>query len=214
MAAQRELEVTRRSVFGKQTKKLRREGKIPGNIYGHGLESIAVEFDSHTFERLSHQSGFRSIVSLKGLGSSVETVLVRSVQLDPIKDKVLHVDFTRVSMDERIETEIPLHFVGEAPGVKLTGGVLLHLVEALPVACSASDIVGAIEVDISPLTEIDAMLYAREVKLPANYALTIDPEEPIVKVAAPRARAAEVEVVEAPAPATSAEAPATKTDLS
>src|SRR5215472_2881314 len=91
MAQQRELEVTRRSVFGKQTKKLRREGKIPGNIYGHGQEPIPVQFDGHTFERLSHAHGLRTIVALKGLESGVETVLVRHVQHDPIKDRIVHV---------------------------------------------------------------------------------------------------------------------------
>lgn len=191
MTQQRELEVTRRSVFGKQTKMLRREGKIPGNIYGHGQEPIPVQFDGHTFERLSHAHGLRTIVALKGLGSGVETVLVRHVQHHPIKDKILHVDFTRVSMEERIEARIPLHFVGDAPGVKLGGGLLLHLAEALLVECRASALVDALEVDITGLTEIDSIMYAREVKLPANYILATDPDEPIVKVAAPRTKLAE-----------------------
>jgi large subunit ribosomal protein L25 len=205
MVQQRELEVTRRSVFGKQTKKLRQEGKTPGNIYGHRQEPIAVQFNSHTFARLGHQHGLRSILTLKGLESGVETVLVRHVKRYIIKDTVLHVDFTRVSMDERVEAKIPLHFVGEAPGVKLAGGLLLHLVEALPVECRASEIVEAIEVDIGTLTDVDAMIYAREVKLPANYTLATDPEEPIIKVAAPRTKVSETEAAEVPPPATTPE---------
>lgn len=205
MAEQKELEVTRRSVFGKQTKKLRREGKIPGNVYGHGQEPIPVQFDSHTFDRLSHQHGFRHLIALRGLGSSTETVLVRHIQHEPAKDKVLHVDFTRVSMDERIEARIPLRFVGEAPGVKLAGGLLLHLVEALLVECRASEIVEAIEVDISKLAEIDAIMYAHEVKLPANYTLATDPEEPIVKIDVTRGRVSEAEVAESSAPTTKPE---------
>jgi len=205
MAQQREFEVTRRLVFGKETKMLRREGKIPGNIYGHGQEPIPVQFDGHAFERLSHAHGLRTIIALKGLGSGVETVLVRHVQRDPIKDRILHVDFTRVSMEERIETRIPLHFVGDAPGVTLAGGLLLHLLEALPVECRASELVDAIEVDITSLAEIDAIIYAREVKLPANYTLMADPDEPIIKVAASRAKLPEEAAAEAPAPATSAE---------
>jgi large subunit ribosomal protein L25 len=205
MVQQRELEVTRRSVSGKQTKKLRREGQIPGNIYGHGQESIPVQFNGHTFERLSHTQGLQSIVALKGLGSGVETVLVRHVQREPIKDKILHVDFTRVSMDERIEARIPLHFVGDAPGVKLAGGLLLHLLEALPIECRASEIVEALEVDITSLTDIDSIMYAREVKLPASYTLATDPDEPIIKVAAPRTRLPEEETVEVPTPAASTE---------
>ena len=201
MAQQREFEVTRRSVFGKQTKRLRREGKIPGNVYGHGQEPIPVQFDGHTFERLTHARGLRGIVVLKGLGSSVETVLVRHIQREPIKDNILHVDFTRVSMDERIEARIPLHFVGDAPGVKLAGGLLLYLVEALAVECRAAEIVDALEVDITKLTDIDSIMYAREVELPANYTLFTDPEEPIIKVAAPRTRLPEAEPAEVAAPA-------------
>jgi large subunit ribosomal protein L25 len=206
MVEQRELEVARRSIFGKQTKKLRRKGQIPGNIYGHGQESIPVQFDSYTFDRLSHQHGFRSVISLKGLGSGVEMVLVRHVQREPTKERILHVDFTRVSMDERIEARIPLHFVGEAPGVKLAGGLLLHLLESLPVECRVSEIVEAIEVDVSGLTDIDSILSAREVKLPANYILVADPEEPIVKIAAPRTRLLQEETGQEQA--SSAEVPA------
>jgi large subunit ribosomal protein L25 len=186
MRQQRELEVTHRLVFGKETKKLRREGQIPGNIYGHGQESIGVQFSGLAFDHLSHQHGSGSIVRLKGLESKVEIVLVRHVQRAPVKGNILHVDFTRVGLDERIESRMPLHFVGEAPGAKLSGGVLLRLMEALPVECSASDILESLDVDVSSLAEIDAILYARDIPLPANYTLTIDPDEPIAKIAATR----------------------------
>jgi large subunit ribosomal protein L25 len=207
MKQQRELEVTPRVVFGKETKKLRREGKIPGNISGHGRESVGIQFSALAFDHLSHQHGSGSVVSLKGLQSHhTETVLVRHVQRDVVKGKILHVDFTRVGLDERIESRMPLHFVGEAPGVKRSGGVLLHLMEALPVECSVSDILEALDVDISGLAEIDAILYARDVKLPTNYTLTIDPDEPIAKIAATRGELPGTTATVA----TGTEAPATK----
>ena len=210
MTQQRELEVTQRSVFGKGTKKLRREGNIPGNIYGHGQESIAIQFSGLAFDHLTHQHGSGSIVSLKGLQSKVETVLVRRVQRDPVKSKILHVDFTRVGIDERIEARIPLHFVGDAPGVKLSGGLLLHLLEALLVECSASDILESLDIDVSGLVEIDAILYARDVKLPPNYTLITDPEEPIAKLAASRAKLPETETAEVSTHAASTGASTTK----
>ena len=203
---QRELEVAPRVVFGKETKKLRREGKIPGNISGHGQESIGIQFSGLAFDHLSHQRGSGSVVALKGLGSKVETVLVRHVQRSPAKGNILHVDFTRVGLDERIESRMPLHFVGDAPAVKELGGVLLHLIEALPVECSVSDILEALDVDVSGLAEIGAILYARDVKLPTHYTLTIDPDEPIAKIAATRGERSET----APTPATGVETPATK----
>lgn len=178
--------MTHRVVFGKETKKLRREGKIPGNISGHGQEAIGIQFSALAFDRLSHQHGSGSVVSLKGLQSHSEMVLVRHVQRDSVKGNILHVDFTRVGLDERIESRMPLHFVGDAPGVKQLRGVLLHLMEALPVKCRVSDILEALDVDVSGLAEIDATLYARDVQLPTNYTLTIDPDEPIAKIVATR----------------------------
>ena len=182
-----ELAVIPRTVLGKATKRLRKTGVIPANIYGHKESSIAVQIDAHTFDRLRREHGLRSIIALRLPGrKGAQTVLVRHIQYDPLSGKILHVDFSRVSMQERIEMKIPLHFIGEAPGVKLQGGVLLHLLEALSVECKASDIIEAIEVDLSSLTDIDSMLHARDIKLPADYKLAVDPDDPIVKVTAPR----------------------------
>lgn len=190
-----ELTVTPRIVVGKATKRLRRTGLIPANIYGHKEASIAVQIDAHTFDRLRREHGLRNIVSLRLPGKKgTQTVLVRHIQYDPLSGKILHVDFSRVSMQERIEMKIPLHFIGDAPGVKIHGGVLLHLLEALPVECKASDIIEAIEVDLSSLTEIDSILHARDVKLPAGYKLAVDAEDPVIKVTAPRVELPEAEV--------------------
>ena len=190
-----ELAVTPRTIVGKATKRLRRAGVIPANIYGHGEASIAVQVDTRAFYRLRREHGLRNIVSLRLPGKKgMQTVLVRHIQYDSLSGKILHVDFSRVSMQERIEMKVPLHFTGEAPGVKLHSGILLHLLEALPVECKASDIVEAIEVDLSPLTEIDAIIYARDMKLPEGYTLAIDGDDPVVKVTAPRVEVPEVEV--------------------
>ncbi len=190
-----ELAVTPRTIVGKATKRLRRAGVIPANIYGHGEASIAVQVDTRAFNHLRREHGLRNIVSLRLPGNKgMQTVLVRHIQYDSLSGKILHVDFSRVSMQERIEMKVPLHFTGEAPGVKLHSGILLHLLEALPIECKASDIVEAIEVDLSPLTEIDSIINARDVKLPEGYTLAIDGDDPVVKVTAPRVEVPEVEV--------------------
>jgi large subunit ribosomal protein L25 len=194
MAQTTELAVAPRTMVGKATKHLRRTGLIPANIYGHKEASIAVQIDAHMFDRLRREHGLRNIVSLRLPGKKgTQTVLVRHIQYDPLSGKILHVDFSRVSMQERIEMKIPLHFIGDAPGVKLQGGVLLHLLEALPVECKASDIIEAIEVDLSSLIDIDSIVHARDVKLPAGYKLAIDADDPIVKVTAPRVELPEAE---------------------
>src|SRR6266568_2176234 len=187
MAQQEELQIDRREITGKATKRLRKVGIIPANIFGHKEPSEAVQVDAVSFERLQRSHGARGIIGLRLPGRrAVQTALVRHVQRDPRTGKVIHVDFFRVSMRERLNVKVPLRFVGEAPGVKIEGGVLLHLLDALEVECLASDIPENIEVDVSPLTEIDSILHAGEVKLPANMTLVTDPNEGVVKVADPR----------------------------
>jgi large subunit ribosomal protein L25 len=110
-------------------------------------------------------------------------------------------------MTERLNVKVPLHFVGEAPGVKVEGGVLLHLLDALEVECLASEIPENIEVDVSSLTEIDSILHAGEVKLPANMSLVTDPNEGVAKVAASR-REKEIEEAATPEAAAAPAAPA------
>src|SRR5947209_16062845 len=193
MAQQTELEIAAREVFGKASKRLRKAGIIPANIFGHHEESQAVQIDAGAFKRLQRTHRLTGIISLRMPGATDgQTVLIRHVQHDPRTGKILHIDFFRVSMTERINVKVALHFVGEAPAVKNEGGVLLHLLDALEVECSASDIPEFIEVDISSLGEIDAILHAEDVKLPPNFTLITDPKEGIAKVAATRAEAAVV----------------------
>ncbi len=199
------LQISPREVKGKATKRLRKAGIIPANIFGHKEESQTVQVNATAFEALRRARGATGLISLRMPGSDrAQTVLVRRVQRDPRSGKILHIDFSRVSLTERITMKLPLRLVGEAPAVKEENGVLLHLLDALEVECTASDIVEYLEVDVSPLTEIDAMLHAEDVQLPANFTLITDPKEGIAKVAATRAEKAEV-VAEAAAPA---EAPA------
>ena len=206
MTQQTVLQISPREVTGKATKRLRKAGIIPANISGHKEESQTVQVEALAFEALKRAHGATGLITLRLSGSErAQTALVRRVQRDPRSGKILHIDFSRVSLTERITMKVPLRFVGEAPGVKDVGGVLLHLLDTLDVECTASDIVDYIEVDISPLTEIDSMLHAEDVKLPTSFTLITDPKEGIAKVAATRAEKAEEAAEETAAPA---EAPA------
>src|SRR4249920_3207944 len=196
------LQISLREVTGKATKRLRKSGIIPANISGHKEESQTVQVETLAFEALKRAHGATGIITLRLSDSNrVQTALVRRVQRDPRSGKILHIDFSRVSLTERITMKVPLRFVGEAPAVKDEGGVLLHLLDTLEVECTASDIVDFIEVDISPLTEIDSMLHAEDVQLPTSFTLITDPKEGIAKVAATRAEKVEETGEEAAAPA-------------
>jgi large subunit ribosomal protein L25 len=202
MTQQTVLQISPREVTGKATKRLRKSGIIPANISGHKEESQTVQVEALAFEALKRAHGATGLITLRLSGSErVQTAIVRRVQRDPRSGKILHIDFSRVSLTERITMKVPLRFVGEAPGVKDVGGVLLHLLDTLDVECTASDIVDYIEVDISPLTEIDSMLHAEDVKLPTSFTLITDPKEGIAKVAATRAEKAEEAAEETVTPA-------------
>lgn len=188
--------------MGKATKRLRKAGIIPAHVFGRGEEPEAIQIDAKTFEQFLRSHAATNIITLN-LPGHTQTVLLRHLQHEPATSKILHADFFRVTMEERIRVKLPLHFVGEAPAVKIEGGVLLHLLEALDVECRASDLVEHLDVDISSLTQIGDILHAKAIALPQGYTLFTDAEEPVVKVAASRA-----EVAEETAAATS-EAPAT-----
>ena len=207
MTQQTVLQISPREVTGKATKRLRKSGIIPANISGHNEESQTVQVEALAFEALKRAHAATSIITLRMSGSDrVQTALVRRVQRDPRSGKILHIDFSRVSLTERITMKVPLRFIGEAPAVKNENGVLLHLLDTFEVECTASDIVDYIEVDISSLTEIDSMLHAEDARLPTSFTLITDPNEGIAKVAATRAE--KTEEVEATTEETSASAEA------
>lgn len=202
MAEQTELLVAPREMVGKAAKRLRKEGLIPANIYGHKEESQAVQIDAVAFDALRRAHKTSGIITLRMDGDpKVQTALVRHVQRNPINGKIVHIDLFRVSLTERIVMKVPLHFIGEAPAVKNESGVLLHLLDTLEVECAAQDIVNTFEVDVSSLEHIDDTLHASDVKLPESFKLITDPEEAIAKVAATRAEKAEEAEEAAPAAA-------------
>ncbi len=192
MAQQVELQISPREVTGKATKRLRKAGIIPANIFGHKQESQTVQVEALAFEALRRIHRTKGVLSLRLPGrGNVQTALIRHIQRDPRTGKILHIDFFRVSLTERITVKVPLHVVGEAPAVRIENGVLLHLLDALEVECAAQDIVDHFDVDVSSLTEIDGIMHARDIQLPPNYTLITAPDEGVVKVAATRAELAE-----------------------
>lgn len=206
-----ELEVARRDALGKAAKRLRKAGMIPANIFGHHEDSIPIQIDAVAFERLRRTRGTRGIITLKMDGQDdAHTALIRHVQRDPVSGHILHIDFFRVSMSDRITIKVPLHLTGEAPAVKVESGVLLHLLDSLEIECRASDIPDSFSLDVSSLAAIDDILYAKDVPLPENITLLTDPDEPVAKVGATRAEVAE-EAEEAAEAASETPAPASET---
>ncbi|MDZ4229790.1 MAG: 50S ribosomal protein L25, partial [Candidatus Veblenbacteria bacterium] len=129
------LTVTSRRPQGKGTRVLRRQGGIPGVVYGHGVASQTVAVDAKAFGKVYRQVGETTLLDLVVDSNPPVKVLVQEVQLDPLSEAVQHVDFHQIRMDEKLEVDIPLKFVGEAPAVKELGGTLVRAVNEIKVRC-------------------------------------------------------------------------------
>jgi large subunit ribosomal protein L25 len=181
-----ELVAERRTLFGKKVKRLRREGRTPAVMYGHGFDPVSLQFEERRLRQvLSHVGGSQLLgVRIEG-EERQEMALVRDVQRDPIRLNVLHVDLYRVEMTERITAEIPLEIVGESPVVQSNEGILLTGVSAIEVECLPGDLVDAIEVDLSDLTELDQSLHVRDLAIPSGIDVLTDMDEMVARVVRP-----------------------------
>lgn len=178
-----ELTAERRTVLGKQVKQLREQGWTPGVMYGHGFDPVPLQFGARSLQQVLAQVGGSQLISIKVEGQEQpEVALVREVQRDPIRRTPLHVDFYRVMMTERLTAEIPLEIIGKSPVVEAREGILLQGLSAIEVECLPGDLVDAIEVDLSDLTEVDQALHVRDLAVPAGIDILTDPDEMIVHV--------------------------------
>lgn len=187
------LTAERRAVLGRHVKQLRRQGWVPGVMYGHGFEAIPLQFEDRSLSKLlSHVSGSQLVSIQVADQKEPEMALVRDVQRDVIKGTILHVDFYRVEMTERLTAEIPLAIVGESPVIARHEGILIQGISAIEVECLPGDLVDEIAVDLSDLEEIGQGMYVRDLAIPSGIDVLTDADEMIVRVVA----LAEEEVIE------------------
>jgi len=193
-ATRTELEVRRRDVLGKKVKQLRRQGLTPANIYGHHVESLAIQVPTDDLRHVLRSVARNEIVYLRLDGDEPRPSFIRLVQRDAITDAILHVDFYQVSLLEKVRMNVPLHLVGTAPAVDMFNGTLLHGLDAVAVEGLPTDIPMHIDIDVSGLEQIDQSIHVSDLALPANLTLLTDPELVVAKVAPPAVeRAEEVE---------------------
>ena len=182
MAEAQNLAVRPRTVLGKKVSTLRRQGILPGVIFGGHADSLPIETDLHAFEQRYRRWGNTTLLSLSGIDGGEVSALVYDVSRDPVTGRMLHVDFTRVSLTEKTRADVPLHFVKESPAVRTLGAVLLHALSEVTVEAFPQDIPRAIEVDLSGLQEIDDAIFVRDLVVDATTVrITNDPDELVVK---------------------------------
>jgi large subunit ribosomal protein L25 len=142
----------RREQTGKgSARKARAAGQIPGVLYGHGEEPVAVAVEAREFDlMLRARKGGNPIVNLS-IDSAEATVLIRDVQYDPVSHAILHIDFQHISLTEDITVEVSVHLIGLPVGVKDGGGILEHLLRRVEVRCLPTKIPSSIDVDVTHL---------------------------------------------------------------
>jgi len=193
------LKATKRETTGSAVEKLRIDGNIPAVVYGKGKENLNLTVNKTEFNKVFGKTGENTLIDLE-IDGGIKNVLAKEVQFHPVTDEPIHIDFYEVKMDEEIETEVPLKFVGESPAVKDLEGTLITNKTAVEVKCLPANIPHEIEIDISALATFEDSIHAKDIKLPAKVELLTDPEETIALVNPPRSeeelKELEAEVVE------------------
>jgi large subunit ribosomal protein L25 len=179
------LQAEKRELSTKGTvRSMRRQGRIPGVAYGDNEAPISLSVDEKTvLSILKSERGRNSLINLKIDGSS-HAVLLKEIQRHPITRSLWHVDFHRVSLKKKIETTVPIHVKGEAPGVKLGGGILEHVLRDLKVRCLPTEIPASIDADVSNL-QVNQGIKAKDLPLPQGVELLVDPEVVVVNIVSP-----------------------------
>src|ERR1041385_2084747 len=169
------LKAEKREVIGKQVKAMRRAGKLPPVIYGRRTEPINVSLDAHSASLVVGKLTSSSLVTIQVDGAEYPA-LVREKQRDYIKNRLLHVDFLAVSLDESIRATVSLNFVGVSPAVKDFNAVLVENLESLEIECLPTELPESVDVDISTLLRPGDSIRVRDVKISDKVHILNDPD--------------------------------------
>ncbi len=154
------------------SRRLRHQGLVPAIIYGAGRPPRALTFDhNRVIQQLANESFYSSVLNIK-VGEKSQAAILKDVQRHPSKALIMHMDFQRIVEDQEIKMLVPIHFLGEdvAPGVKLGGGKVMHLINELEIVCLPKHLPEYLDIDVSEL-ELDAMLKMSDIKLPEGVSI-------------------------------------------
>lgn len=191
------LKATKRDVTGKQVKAMRRGGQLPGVLYGRHIEKpVAIALDAHSASLALSRVTSSSLVTIE-LDGKEYPALVRERQRDFLKNRLLHVDFLAVSLDEKLRATVRVELTGTSQAVKDYSAILVNGLTELEVECLPADLPERIVVDISPLAKIGDAIHVRDLVFSEKIRVLSNPDEMIVNATAP---AKEEEVVVEAAP--------------
>jgi len=161
----------------------RRSGFVPAVVYGHKIDPMLIKLQEHSFRQLLHSSGENVIINMDVGKGEPETVILKELQIDPVTRDIMHADFIRVSLEEKISTHVPMSLVGIAPGIE-EGGIQEFLLRELMIECQVGKIPEHIEIDVSSLG-IGDQVRVGDVELDEDMVIEDDPATIIVTIATP-----------------------------
>ncbi len=177
------------------TRALRRDGVIPGVLYGNQYDSRSLQFDELDLRRLVSAVGMTRLIKLEIEGTGdTETILIREVQRDPVTERILHVDLYRIVAGQLMTSTVQLITEGEAPAIE-EGGVVNQLLDELDIECMPEDLPESIIVDVSVLIDLDSVITIADLPIPEGVTVLHDHADAVARVVIPRA-AVELEEAE------------------
>lgn len=179
-----ELNAQNRSVLGSGVKKLRRDGYIPAVLYGKGQEALSLQVLVKDFGKVFKMAGESTLVYVNVSGKTYPTI-IHDVSRDALTDSILHADFYKVRLDEKIKTNVPVVFIGESPAVKDLGGIFVRNVNELEVEALPQDLPHEITVDISFLKNFGDQVLVKDIDLGTNVKIEADTETIVASIQEP-----------------------------
>ena len=180
------LKAEKRKVLGRKVKKLRREGVLPANIYGKKIKSLSIKFPVVDFEKVYKAAGETGIVEI-AIGKQKKPVLISNVQLDPVTDKPLHVDFHQVDLKEKTTADVPIELIGESPAEKQGLGTVVQSINEIEVEALPKDLPDKFEIDLSKLVKVEQTVQVKDLVVDTKKVkILAEAEQMIVKVEPPR----------------------------
>lgn len=181
------LKVQKRDVLGKKVKGLYRDGKVIGNLYGRGKESIPIVGDYEPMRKVIEEAGKNHPIELSVEGDADHLVLIKNVDYDPVKGRARHIEFHMVNRNEKVEAEVPVELVGTAPAV-LAGNIVITLNDTVLVEAIPTSLPDHLEANAELLKDPDDMITLADIALPANVEFIDEPTTPLFKVEVPRSQ--------------------------
>ncbi|MDB5161032.1 MAG: rplY [Candidatus Saccharibacteria bacterium] len=192
-----------RTVMGKGLNSLRSEGFVPAVIHNHGQESVHVMASQKELTKIYREAGKHHPLELH-IGSQRYLALIKDAHFNPVKQTLLHVVFQAIRRDEKVEAEVPVHLVGDAPAEKV-GLMLLHQLDVVQIEALPKNLPDELTVDASKLVELHDKLTVADIKAPEGVTILTEMDYPIASVVETKAQMSE-EAAEEPAEGAEAEA--------